>query len=144
MTDPQVTFEFDEHSGLFLPGETIAGQYVVDAPEPGEIKAIEMSVLWHTMGKGEEDMSVHFFERLTAENGAPFDLNRPHRFEAVLPNSPLSYDGILIKVFWSVRVRVFLRGGREVVAEQPFRLGMTPSPRIDPEALNQREEVGPE
>ena len=90
---------------------------------------MEVSVLWHTEGKGDEDLAVHDFRRLSAENGDPIDPRRPGRFSTVLPNSPLSYRGVIVKIRWCVRVRVFLTRGREVVGELHFRLGEVLPPR---------------
>ena len=130
MSEPVVLFQFDEHEGLYWPGDTIAGEYRVQSCHPQEIKAIECSVLWHTLGKGEEDLAVHFFQRETCEGGDSADVGTPRRFQTLLPNSPLSYDGLIVKICWCIRVRVFLRSGREVVAEQPFQLGATPRPQL--------------
>ena len=55
------------------------------------------------------------------------DLRRPKPFTTILPNSPLSYDGVLMRVFWCVRVSVFLTRGKEVVVEELFRLGDVPA-----------------
>lgn len=129
MNVPHITFEFDEHSGLYWSGEMISGQYYIEVADPADVRACEVSILWYTLGKGEEDMAVHYFKRETFDEQNVFDVNAPHRFGTELPNSPLSYDGLIVKICWCVRVRVFLRRGREVVAEQPFQLGATPRPK---------------
>ena len=128
MNSPQVNLEFDDHPGLYFPGDTISGAAQIEAADNEEIKAIEVSVLWYTVGKGEEDMGVHYFTRETAIEGAKFDSSFPRRFQTQLPRSPLSYDGRIVKICWCVRVRVFFRGGREFSDEQPFQLGATPRP----------------
>ena len=87
-------------------------------------------MLWYTAGKGEEDIAVHHFERQVDESSRPLDLRVPHRFATVLPASPLSYDGIIVKVCWCVRLRVFLSQGQEIVTETPFRLGNVPAATI--------------
>jgi hypothetical protein len=132
---PRVHFEFDEHPGLYFPGDVISGVARIETSEPEEVKAVEVSVLWYTLGKGEEDMAVHYFTRETAIEGARFDPLSPRRFETRLPNSPLSYDGLIVRICWCVRVRVFYRGGREFSDEQPFQLGATPRPVVlEPES----------
>ena len=50
-----------------------------------EIEALEISVLWFTKGKGDEDMAVHFFERIERETVGFVDFRRPRKFETVLP-----------------------------------------------------------
>ena len=101
------------------------------------MKAIEVSVLWHTEGKGDEDMAVAEFWRRDAEDGRPLDTAEPQRFSATLPNSPLSYDGQIVKVHWCVRVRAFLHRGREVVGEKAFQLGDVPRPALHAPAISQ-------
>lgn len=123
ISEPSITLEFDEHARFYLPREEIAGQYVVDIDDANAVHAIESSVLWYTEGKGEEDLAVHYFDRHSRIEGHFFDVTVPRRFGTVLPHSPLSYSGRILKIRWCVRVRVFLRSGREVIAEQPFRLG---------------------
>jgi len=87
------------------------------------VRAAELSILWYTAGKGDEDFAIHFFERHVDELAKPLDLRVPRRFSTVLPPSPLSYDGEIVKVCWCVRVRLFLPQVQETVAEIPFRLG---------------------
>ena len=62
-------------------------------------------MLWYTEGKGDEDLAVHEFRRLSADNGYRADPHRVGRFSTTLPNSPLSYEGVIVKVRWCVRVR---------------------------------------
>ena len=134
---PNIVLEFDEHAGYYLPGDSIAGRYTIELSDPEnellEVTAVEASVLWYTMGKGDEDLAVHYFDRHSRIEGRYFDVSTPRRFGTALPNSPLSYDGLILKVVWSVRVRVFARGGQEFVSEQPFRLGATRRPRVPTE-----------
>jgi len=110
----------------FAAGDELVCEYQIDAVDPADIQAVEASVLWHTEGKGEEDLGVHFFERrlpADAENG---DLRPMRRLRTRLPNSPLSYHGAILSIQWCVRLRLFLRRGREYVMEHPFGLGSVP------------------
>lgn len=130
MNSPRITIELEPHEGPYKSGETLAGEFRVTTDLPEEIKAVEISVLWYSMGQGEEDMSVHYFERMVGEEGVFNDFSKPQRFTTVLPGSPQSYDGILVKVCWCVRVRVFLPRGKEFVEEISFRLGQVPRAKI--------------
>lgn len=130
MSEPRVTLELAGHDEPYRPGEAISGEYRIDAVRPHDVKAVELSVLWYTLGQGEEDLAVHYFERLAGEEGNAVDLRAPKRFSTLLPNSPLSYDGLLVKVCWCVRVRVFLPHGKEIVAEKPFQLGEVPPAKV--------------
>jgi hypothetical protein len=121
--EPAVVICLDGDGHVRRPGERLCGAYWIESVQADQIKAIEASVLWHTEGKGDEDMAVHQFWRRDADESQPIDPRRPEPFSTILPNSPLSYDGQLIKVRWCVRVRVFLQRGKEVVSERIFQLG---------------------
>jgi len=124
--EPTVVILLDGDSRVHRPGETISGEYWIESVPSDQVKAIEASVLWHSEGKGDEDMAVHEFWRRSGDGDRPLDPRRPERFAAVLPNSPLSYDGQIVKLCWCVRVRVVLHRGKDVVGEKEFRLGDVP------------------
>jgi hypothetical protein len=130
MTEPKISLRLIGDSRTFRPGECLSGEFFVDVADPLDVKGAELSVLWYTEGKGDEDMAVHFFQRIGNDNGQFVDLRRTQQFKTELPNSPLSYDGMILKIHWCVRLRIFLPRGREVVADQPFQLGAVP--RIRP------------
>jgi len=129
MKEPSISIRLEGNGRVYEPGETLAGIYWLHATAPNEVRAIEVSVLWHTEGKGDEDFSVHEFRRLAADEGCPIDPREPGRFSTVLPASPLSYDGEIVKVRWCVRVRAFLTRGRNVLGEMRFKLGSAPAPK---------------
>jgi hypothetical protein len=114
---------------LYRPGETLAGSYRFVSIDGDDIQAVECSVLWYTAGKGSEDLGVHAFRRYAIDAGDWIDPRGAGRFSTVLPKSPLTYSGVLIKIHWSVRIRVFLSDGSEVVEDFPFRLGGLPDVR---------------
>ena len=123
--EPTVVIRLEGDRRVHWPGETLSGEYHVESLEAGQVKAIELSVLWRTEGKGDEDMAVHAFWRRDADDDRPID-PQPEQFSATLPNSPLSYYGQIVKVLWCVRVRVFLHRGKEIVGEKGFQLGDVP------------------
>jgi hypothetical protein len=125
MTRDAIRLTLDSPAPRSQPGERLSGRYLVDGAHAFGVRSAELSVLWYTSGKGEEDMAVHYFERLVDETARPLDLRVPRRFATVLPASPLSYDGHIVKVCWCVRLRLFLSQGQETVAEVPFQLGNT-------------------
>jgi hypothetical protein len=114
--------QFDDDHRVFQPGEVLSGSFHLAAVGGREVEAVELSVLWYTEGKGDEDMMVHHFEALTLEEGR-IDPGPVRRFAVRLPQSPLSYDGLIVRVRWCVRVRAAIAGWRDRVAEAPFRLG---------------------
>ncbi len=126
--EPTIVIRLDGNGSVRRPGETLSGEYSMHSFDD-QIKAVEVSVLWHTEGKGDEDMAVHEFWRRNADEGQQIDLLQPEPFSTVLPNSPLSYEGRIIKLRWYVRVRVFLQRGKELVGEKTFQLGDVPPVR---------------
>jgi hypothetical protein len=128
MNAPRLRLQLDDKPRVYRPGDVLAGRFSLQDVAPTDIRAVELSVLWHTEGKGEEDMSVHYFERVEPQNGQPIDLRHARRFSTALPNSPLSYDGVIVKICWRVRLRVFLARGKEISDELPFQLGDVPHP----------------
>ena len=133
--DASILIELDGDGGLQWPGSILSGRYRLAVSHPDEVRAVELSILWYTIGQGEEDMAVHYFQRRQMDEvirpgEPPLDLCAGERFETRLPNSPLSYDGVVVKVRWCVRVRAFLARGKDLVAEREFRLGDVPSAQL--------------
>lgn len=113
-------------------GDDLVFEYQIDAVDPADVQAVEASVVWYTEGKGEEDLGVHFFERLLPADAEDGDLRPMRRLRSRLPNSPLSYTGAILSIRWCVRLRLFLRRGREFVLEHPFTLGGVPAVTVQP------------
>ncbi len=126
MPEPLISVLLDDNRLTYQPGDVLRGEYRIDALDPADLKAIELSILWYTEGKGDEDLAVHYFERLTDEAEPDQPLHELRRFQTTLPNSPLSYEGVLVKVRWCVRVRVFVHGGKSHLVERAFQLGEIP------------------
>lgn len=124
--DPLISIQLMNYESAYRPGDILQCHYQIDAVPAKEVQAIEASVLWFTEGKGDEDMAVHFFERRVASDDHDRDFCSLHEYQSELPNSPLSYDGQIVKIQWCVRVRVFLRRGKEFCFEHPFRLESHP------------------
>jgi hypothetical protein len=125
--EPLISVALRDGKRVYHPGDTLVCEYQIDGVARDEIQAVEASVLWHTEGKGDEDLGVHYFERHTVGEVNGGDLRSLRRLETRLPNSPLSYSGIVVKIRWCVRVRLFLRRGRDAVVQHPFQLGDVPA-----------------
>ena len=80
-------------------------------------------MIWLTDGKGDSDIGVHCFERRQKQALTSTTFNNPQRISTVLPASPLSYEGNILKIRWCVRVRLFLEEGEQVTKDQYFKLG---------------------
>ncbi len=123
MSAPLISISVEQRQRPHHAGQPLIGEFQIDAVDAAELRTVELSVLWYTEGKGDEDLGVHHFERWTDEDAAGQPLVELRKFAVPLPNSPLSYEGVLIKLRWCVRVRIFLKNGKEFYAEVPFRLG---------------------
>jgi len=138
--EPIIHVDFDRPDRCYTPGESIVVRYEIDGLDERPLLAVERSLLWYTEGKGEEDIGVHFFDRRSSKTDAAKNLETGS-FTAVLPASPLSYEGVIVKVRWCIRVRIFfssrdavpelLGGGRDFVSEHVFEVGTIP-----PAAMN--------
>ena len=126
---PRVEVQFDKPQRQHEPGDRLAVQYRIDGYDGERIRAIEHSVLWYTEGKGEEDLGVHFFQRITDRSMMP-PTATSGAFSTPLPQSPLSYEGVIVKVRWCVRVRLFFEGSRDFVSEHVFTVGRIPPARL--------------
>ena len=117
----------------YRPGQSIEWQYQIDAVAPQDIQSVEASILWYTEGKGESDLLVHYFERRVPGTTEVADLRAMRNITLDLPLSPLTYDGLILKIKWCARVNLFMRSGRSFSEEQSFRLGNVPPARAFPE-----------
>lgn len=121
--EPAITIHFQQHRLHYAPGDQVTADITVSNFGELDCRAAEASVVWHTVGQGDEDLHVHSFKRLPCQGAGAVDLSAPYQVNAQLPETPLSYDGVNIKVCWCVRLRLFMSGFRESSVEAPFRLG---------------------
>ena len=120
--EPLIAIRIRSPNRVFHPGDLLVCEYQIDAVQASEIQAVETSVIWYTEGKGDVDLGVHFFERYTPSDMVDGDLRQLHRIETRLPASPMSYHGVIVKIRWCVRVRLFWGRGKETYADRPFQL----------------------
>ena len=89
--------DIDDNRRWFLPGDTVSGRAVWHLDEPGD--AIELSLFWHTSGKGTEDVEI--VESLRFDG----DGTRGDRgFSFRLPLGPYSFSGTLITLAWGLEL----------------------------------------
>lgn len=122
---PRIELRFGHPSRGYDPGEWVTVEYCIDGLNGERPRALERSALWYTEGKGEEDIGVHSFERFataeTVERVVP-----EGTFAIQLPTSPLSYEGVIVKIRWCIRLRMFFESGRDHVSEHVFNVGRVP------------------
>lgn len=128
----QAEITLDREPASYQPGETLGMTALIRPEITGEAvvhcQAAELSLVWYTTGKGEENLAVHAFQRHTiADRVLPCSLE----LTTTLPQSPLSYAGRIVKVCWAVRVRLFLPGGKQLLFESPLQLGTVAPAAID-------------
>ena len=109
----------------YQPGDLLLCNYTLDLDNDVKLNAVETSVIWLTCGKGQEDIGVQFFERRQKEDLADLAHNTAQKLTVRLPNTPLSYEGLIVKIEWCVRIRVFMDGGKQLSFDGEFRLGDT-------------------
>jgi hypothetical protein len=124
-SQPQVDMFFDHADRRYQPHDRLAVRYEMSGLGHDEVRALEHSIAWYTEGKGEEDLGVHSFQRITDEALLPPAMMMGS-FGTELPASPLSYEGVIVKIRWCVRVRIFFVGGRDFVSEHVFDVGTIP------------------
>jgi hypothetical protein len=97
MNGPLVRIRFDGNGRMYRPGETFSGEYRIESVSPDEVRAIEVSVLWYTEGKGDQDSRLVS----TVELANPGE-NEVRPFNIRLPEGPFSFSGKLISLVWAL------------------------------------------
>jgi hypothetical protein len=123
--DSGVVLRLDREHGVYLPGDTLSGQFYLEGISRTELGGAELSVLWFTEGKGTSDLGIHAVWRFQPEE-CPLDWRWPQRFSTIIPRAPWSYEGFLIKIRWVVRLRISLRGKSDLICQVPFKVGNLP------------------
>ena len=124
MTEPEVRLELATRT--FRPGDELTGAFVLAGGATPDTRSVEFSVVWHTSGRGTEDLGVVHYRAWKADDGTLAELPNPHTFAVRLPLTPWSYEGERINIHWLARLR--LRYGpdeeiREVLRNVQFTLG---------------------
>lgn len=133
---PRIVAHFDRPDRCYDPLAAIVVSYeAAGLPDNDAVRAVEHSILWYTEGKGEEDLGVHFFERVVDRSRLPPQA-ATGAFATRLPASPLTYEGMIVKIRWCVRVRLFFADGRDFVSEHEFTMGSVPPARLPPSAAS--------
>ena len=53
----------------YRPGDELAGAFVFPGGPPADAESVELSVLWHTSGRGTEDLEVVFYRGWAVADG---------------------------------------------------------------------------
>ena len=123
---PRINIFLDSKDYIYHPGDCLTGSYRILDVKTDQINSVELSVLWHTEGKGDEDMTVIDYHSLSRQREDWINPHNPFKIETQLPSAPLSYEGLIIKIRWAARVRMTLVSGEEIIAERGFFLKNKP------------------
>ena len=131
VANTEIHLALDRQSADYSPGDALTVE-ATSALFAGAQSA-ELSVLWLTVGKGDEDLFVHDFQRIS---GSQLARGESLTLATVLPMSPLSYAGRVVKVCWCARLRLNLPSGKQLVAEASFHVGrVAPAPPLPADAV---------
>lgn len=111
----------DRSDRCYAPGETLHARIEWDLDSPP--RAIHLELRWDTEGKGTSD-----YEVVKGEKWTGLSARGNQTWSVRLPRGPLSLDGRLIRIHWSLRCRV---DGREMSP-----VGLTISPTRQPIQLS--------
>ena len=92
------------------------------------VESLRIHAGWRTEGKGDEASALQYDE--TFRGAESFTSDNLAEFAFLLPQSPLSYDGVLFKIHWSVTATATLTGGNQHTAIREFTLGDVEIARI--------------
>jgi hypothetical protein len=120
VTPESIIIELDRD--VYDAGEFLTGRYRLDPRCASFECQVEILVFWQSMGKGETDRGVQHRESRTVPDGETTD-SLGGGFSILLPASPVTYNGVLIKIAWCLEIRV--HAGRDLQREAaiPFQLG---------------------
>ena len=94
-----IDISFDNGKSEYKPGEMLQGRVrwtLSDTPQK-----IELHLLWHTAGRGTEDIEI--VDQLDVSSASSFG-EMPFSF--TLPLSPYSFSGSLISLLWAIELVV--------------------------------------
>jgi len=100
----EIRIELEDEKTAFEPGAEISGRVVWRTEEAPE--KVLVSLLWHTAGKGTEDIEI--VEQETFEGPAT---TGEYDFSFRLPDFPWSFSGTLISLVWAVEASLEPGGG---------------------------------
>lgn len=119
---PRINLFLDSKDYIYHPGDCLTGYYRILDVETDQIKTVEMSVFWHTEGKGDEDITIVDYKFQSRQREDWINPHKLGKIETVLPEAPLSYEGKIVKIRWVVRIKMTLVSGEQILAERCFWL----------------------
>lgn len=116
-----VGFEKGEGFQQFSPGEDLVALIQVRPEKQINCRDVWVSVGWHTEGKGDRDSDKVYGEPVGVTTISP-QAPVVHELHYQLPPSPWSYQGELIRLVWTVHVKVDIAMMPDINHHEPFVL----------------------
>lgn len=106
MADLTIHLTLKNNRHAYEPGETVRGNVAVMVPGgPVDVKSAELLLFWRTSGIGDTDEGVVSTVKLVEPGGQlPSAFSRD--FDLVVPPTPWSYSGRLVKINWFLGVYI--------------------------------------
>ncbi|MEM9084014.1 MAG: hypothetical protein AAGB34_10500 [Planctomycetota bacterium] len=105
MPKTEVTISLDRDAAIYAPGETVTGVVTLDVPDTENVRKVLAVLRWATSGKGDTDSDDMARTELVGKHEFRMGTHQ-FPFELTLPVAPVSYHGTLLKIDWSVHVRL--------------------------------------
>jgi hypothetical protein len=87
----------------FEPGQQVGGSVEVEADTNVECRHLEVRLIWHTEGRGDEDAAtIEKIDIFQGRLGPGFPVRSDFRF--TLPLEPWSYAGTYVNIIWAIEV----------------------------------------
>jgi hypothetical protein len=93
----QLAIHLDDDRTAFEPGETIPASLDWSLSDPPD--AIELRVVWNTVGKGTTDIGIEHVVTIDSPN-----LSESRRVDVPLPHAPYSFSGKLVSLVWALEL----------------------------------------
>lgn len=114
-----------DQSHVFHPGDTIVGVVEITPNEVIKCRQVEVTIGWHTEGRGDLDRMIIYNDMIPVEEIYP-DSPITHHFETVLPSEPWSYAGKLIRIVWEVQAKIDIAWATDI--NQSLQFALAPAP----------------
>ncbi len=101
----KLSIVLERGDATYRPGETVRGAVVLETDRPRQGWRLVVRLRWQ-VSKGSLDAASGGEETVVVSEGAVPEGTSRHAFELLVPPGPLSYEGTLFQVRWSVEARL--------------------------------------
>ena len=112
------------------PGSTLSGRAIFTPRAEAKVDGVSIAVGWKTRGKGNDDeKEVWSRKEEIPTEGRVVEASRTVSwpFRCQLPDSPWSYDGKIVSIYWEVTVRLDVPWAKDPCAKRAFVLRPPPA-----------------